>query len=184
MDEQDLAKLVWALLDELDDPERSLSTIARDFDECGIDYCVIGSLAVRIHNYLRAGDDIDVLISRDTYPKIEEFLIGNGYSRRPGSTRHLYYEFPGGRVPLDVYVEGEEKDGFPLPDPRTSRVKFSGKWYASLLLLITLKLRRGELRDVIELVEKNGLGEEFVESLAPDARDKFLEIVKHLETTG
>jgi hypothetical protein len=90
MDEQDLAKLVRALLDELDDPERSLSTITRDFDECGIDYCVIGSLAVRIHNYLRAGDDIDVLISRDTYPKIEEFLIGHGYSRRPGSTRHLY----------------------------------------------------------------------------------------------
>src|SRR5271157_2163437 len=102
MDEKEITELVRALLDELDDPERHLSIIVRDFDECGIDYCVIGSLAVRCHNYLRFGDDIDVLVSKETYPKIEKLLIGNGYSYRPGSERHLYYEYLGGRTPLDV----------------------------------------------------------------------------------
>ncbi len=128
MDERELAELVQALLHELNDPERHLSSVVRDFDECGIDYCVIGSLAVRCHNYLRAGDDIDVLVSRETYPKIEEFLIGNGYSRRPGSERHLYLELPAGKIPVDIYVEGEKRDdGVPLPDSRGSRVRDS-KW--------------------------------------------------------
>ncbi len=58
LDEKELAKLVQALLNELDNPERQLSSIVLDFDECGIDYCIIGSLAVRIHNYVRFGDDI------------------------------------------------------------------------------------------------------------------------------
>ncbi len=44
MDEKEITKLVQALLHELNNPERQLSTIARDFDECGIDYWVVGSL--------------------------------------------------------------------------------------------------------------------------------------------
>ena len=138
-----------ALLHELNNPERQLSTIVQDFEECGIDYCVIGSLAVRCHNYVRYGADVDVLVSKETYPKIGQFFIGNGYSYRPGSDRHLYCEFLGGRIPLDIYVEGEKREGgFPLPDPRASRIKVLSRWYASLPLLITLKIRADDLGDV------------------------------------
>ena len=123
MNEKEITKLVQALLNQLDNPERQLSSIVLDFDECGIDYCIIGSLAVRIHNYVRFGDDIDLLVSKETFPKIKQFLIGNGYSYRPGSEKHLYYEFGGGKIPLDIYVEGEKREGgFPLPDPRASRI--------------------------------------------------------------
>jgi len=178
MDDQDLTKLVRALLNELDDPERSLSTIVRDFEECGIDYCVIGSLAVRVHNYLRFGEDIDLLVSRESFPRIAQFLVGHGYSYRPGSTQHLYYEYPGGKIPVDIYVEGEEKGGFPLPDPRASRIRILSRWYASLPLLITLKLRRGDLRDVIELIERNELRKDFAAVLYPDVRETFSKLLK------
>ncbi len=185
MDEKELAELVKALLHELNNPERQLSTIVRDFEECGIDYCVIGSLAVRCHNYVRFGDDIDVLVSKETYPKINQFFIGNGYSYRPGSDRHLYCEFLGGRIPLDIYVEGEERgEGFPLPDPRTSRIKAFSRWYASLPLLITLKIRADDLGDVYQMIEENELKEDFADNLEPDVRDRFLGIVRRWETTG
>jgi len=149
MDEKEIATLVQALLEELKNPEHHLPSLARDFDECGIDYCIIGSLAVRVHNYLRFGDDIDVLVSKGTFPKIAQFFIGHGYSYRPGSDRHLYYELLGGRIPLDIYVEGEKRgDGFSLPDPRASRIRVLSRWYASLPLLITLKIRADDLGDV------------------------------------
>ena len=185
MDEQDLSNIVQSLLDELRDPERHLSSVVRDFDECGIDYCVIGSLAVRCHNYVRFGSDIDVLVSKESYPKIEQFFIGNGYSYRPGSDRHLYVELLGGRIPLDVYVEGERRGGgFPLPDPRTSRIKVLGRWYASLPLLISLKIRAEDLGDVFEMIQANELREDFATSVEPDVRDKFLQVLRRLQTTG
>jgi len=184
-DEKELAKLVQALLNELGNPERQLSSIVLDFDECGIDYCIIGSLAVRIHNYVRFGDDIDVLVSRETFPKIKQFLIGNGYSYRPGSEKHLYYGFGAGKIPLDIYVEDEKReDGFPLPDPRASRIRILSRWYASLPLLITLKIRIDGLGDVFQMIEVNELKEDFAERLEPDVREKFMEMLKRFETTG
>jgi len=182
MDEKDLSNLVQSLLHELDNPERQLSSICRDFEECGIDYAIIGSLAVRCHNYLRAGDDIDVLVSKEGFPKIAQYFIGHGYSYRPGSTQHLYCEFLGGKIPVDIYVEGEQrKNGFPLSDPRASRIKRLGRWYASLPLLITLKIRTDDLRDVFQMIEANELSEEFAAGLEPDVREKFLEILSRLK---
>jgi len=185
MDEKDLSKIVQSLLHELNDPERHLNSVVRDFDECGIDYAIFGSLAVRCHNYLRAGEDIDVLVSKEGFPKIAQCLIGHGYSYRPGSKRHLYVEILGGRVPLDIYVEGERRgDGLPLPDPRGSRIKALGRWYVSLPLLVTLKIRANELGDVIQMVEANELGEDFADSLELDVRDQFLEMLRRSETTS
>lgn len=185
MDEKELAELVQALLHELNRPERHLSSICRDFEECGIDYAIIGSLAVRCHNYLRAGNDIDVLVSKEGFPKIAQFFIGHGYSYRPGSTQHLYCEFLGGKVPLDIYVEGgRRKGGPPLPDPRGSRVRILSRWYASLSLLISLKIRANDLGDVFQLIEENELTEDFADSLELDVRDKFVEMLRRLETTS
>ena len=40
MNEKDLSRIVESLLEELKNPEHHLSSLARDFDECGIDYCI------------------------------------------------------------------------------------------------------------------------------------------------
>jgi hypothetical protein len=182
MDEKEITELVQALLIELNNPERQLSTVVRDLEECGIDYCVIGSLAVRCHNYVRYGDDIDVLVSEETFPKIEQFFIGHGYSYRPGSDRHLYLELLSGRIPLDIYVEGEKRgDGLPLPNPKASRIRVLSRWYASLPLLITLKIRANDLGDVFQMIEENELGEDFADNIEPDVREKFVKMLKESE---
>ncbi len=60
---------------------------------------------------------------------------------------------------MDIYVEGEEREGgFPLPDPRASRVKAFSWWYASLPLLITLKIRADDLGDCMSSAEVGILG--------------------------
>ncbi len=142
MDDNDVSRIVRSLPEELKNPEHHLPSLTRDFEECGIDYCIVGWLAVRLHNYLRFGSDIDVLVSKETFLKIAQMFTGHDYSYRPGSDKHPYYEFLGGKIPVDIYVEGEKRgDGFPLPDPRASRIEVFGRWYASLPLMITLKIR-------------------------------------------
>lgn len=91
LNERALANPVESLLEELKYPRHHLSTIATGLFECEIDYAVIGSLAVGVHNYLRFAEDIDVLVSRETYSKIGQYLIENGYLCRLGSGRYLYY---------------------------------------------------------------------------------------------
>jgi len=83
MNEKEITKLLQALLHELNNPERQLSTIVQDFEECGIDYCVIGSLAVRCHNYVRCGADTDVLVSEETCSMIARWPSSLLHSR-PG----------------------------------------------------------------------------------------------------
>jgi len=134
---------------------------------------------------VRYGDDIDVLVSKETFPKVAQFFIGHGYSYRPGSTQHLYCELLGGKIPVDIYVEGERREGgLPLPDPRGSRVRILSRWYASLPLLITLKIRVDDLGDVFQMIEENELREDFADSLELDVRDKFAEMLRRSETTG
>lgn len=181
MKEEELTDLVRALLKELDNPKRHLPTIANDFRECGIDYAIIGSFAVNIHNHVRYGNDIDVLISKRTFHKIEEFLVGHGYSYRPGSDRHLYYEYLGGKIPLDIYVEDEERYGYILPNPLSCRIQVCRICYGTLPLIMNMKLRADDLGDVLGMIEANGLGKNFVQELQPDVREKFLEILKSSE---
>jgi hypothetical protein len=86
---------------------------------------------------------------------------------------------------VDIYVEGERrKGGPPLPDPRASRIKALGRWYASLPPLITLKIRDDDLGDVFQMIEENELTEDFAASLEPDVREKFSEMLRRSETTN
>ncbi len=71
-----------------------------------------------------------------------------------------------------------------MPDPRASRIKAFSRWYASLPLLITLKIRADDLGDVFQMIEENELKEDFADMLEPDVRDRFLGIVRRWETTG
>jgi hypothetical protein len=47
-------------------------------------------------------------------------------------------------------------------------------------LLITLNIRAQDLGDVFQLIQENEIGEEFVDSLEPDVREEFPEMVREL----
>lgn len=145
-----------------------LQTIATDFEECGIVYCVVGGQALSLHNYIRATNDIDLLVSRDTFDRIEECLVGRGYIFRPGNRKGLYAILKDARYPIDVIVEGETKGTYILPNPKGIRVRYARIWWVNLAKLIELKLhagRRQDLVDVYNLIIENELPVEFARFL-------------------
>lgn len=155
-----LEQFVHVAIKEMAQPRNQADEIARDFERSGITYCLIGAIALGMHNYQRATDDVDVLVSLDTHHLVHEHLVGLGYIYRPGTKRNLYKINPVKNIEVDVLVEGDNNNGFLLPNPKLIRQKLSGVWYASLPGLIDLKLRSNRVKDqsdVRGLIESNDL---------------------------
>ncbi len=50
--------------------------------------------------------------------------------------------------------------------------------------MITLKIRADGLGGVCEMIRENEPREEFAGNLEPDVKERFLEMLRRLETTG
>jgi hypothetical protein len=174
--------LVAALVSEIQSPAMQVKHLARDLDENGIKYCIIGGLALGIHNYQRSTEDIDALIAKEDFPKIKEKLIGRGYTLRPGAQKNMYMHSGAGKVPVDVLVEGDREASFTLPNPVKIRIKIGGVWYSELSRLIEFKLRADrprDIQDVLQLIKANELTEDYVEKLVDkDVQEKFQQLFK------
>lgn len=172
--------LVEALVVEIQSPTIQVKHLARDLDENEIHYCVIGGLALGIHNYSRSTEDIDILIAKEDLLKIKEKLIGRGYTLRPGSKKNMYMHSGVGKIPIDILVEGDREGSITLPNPVKVRTKIGGIWYLELPRLIEFKLRANrprDIQDVLQLIKGNELTEDYVEKLNNDVQDKFKELI-------
>jgi hypothetical protein len=179
-----LAKKMISVLNDIilesEDTEAHLRSVVRDFDECGIDYAIIGGFAVRAHNFVRFTEDIDFLVSKEGMREIHNKLIGKGYTLRPGSNKNLFLITGKGRYPIDILVEGDREGDVSLPNPKSVRMKMFGAWYLTLDELLNFKLRAGRGKDdldVSQLIELNGLDSFYANRLDADVRDKFLKII-------
>lgn len=176
--------LVETLVAEIQSPALQVKHLARDLDENGIRYCVIGGLALGIHNYSRSTEDIDILVAEEDFPKIKEKLIRRGYTLRPGSKKNMYMHTGAGKVPVDVLVEGDKEGNITLPNPLKVRVKIGGVWYLELPRLIEFKLRAGrprDIQDVLQLIASNELEEDYVNKLDNGIQDKFKQLFNEKE---
>ncbi len=173
------AKDLLALVESLYAPSYQVSNVAKDLDELGIEYCIIGGIALGVHNYLRYTEDIDILVSKSSASKIQE-LIGHGYTLRPGSNKNLTYTIGPKRIPIDILVEGDIEGDVSLPNPVNVRVKLFGVWYLDLPSLIEFKLNAGrdkDISDVRELIKANSLDQSFSTGLNSSVRSKFLSLL-------
>jgi len=168
----------------------ALRRIALDLDSHGIDYNVIGAIALNQHGYRRFTEDIDLLLTTEGLEKFRAELIGLGY--RPafeGSTRK--FRTAAENVPIEVITAGEYPgDGLPkpiaFPDPSEHFVVIDGVKTITLEKLVELKLASGmtapdrlkDLADVQELIKTKSLDSSFAEKLDSSVRDKFLELHK------
>ena len=166
----------------------ALRRIASDLDSHGIDYTVIGAIALNQHGYRRFTEDIDMILTKEGLEKFREELIGLGY--RPafeGSTKQ--FRTAEENVPIEVITAGEYPgDGLPkpvkFPDPSENFVVIDGVKTVTLEKLIELKLASGmtaphrlkDLADVQELIKTKSLDSSFAERLDSSVRDKFLEL--------
>lgn len=172
---------------------RALAHLAADLKDHGIDYAVIGAVALLAHGYPRLTEDIDLVITAEGLTKFHEQLLGLGYVPAfPGARKRLRSTRDG--VKIDVIASGEYPgDGKPkpvsFPTPPEATVEIDGVRFATLEKLIELKLASGmtapdrlkDLADVQELIKIRGLSGEFAEKLNPYVREKFLELLEAVE---
>lgn len=167
--------------------QQAAEAIARRFHELGIDYAIVGALALGVHGVLRLTVDVDVLIRRDDLSRFKARWLGRGYaevfagSKAVRDTEH--------DVKIDFLLTGEYPgDGKPkpvsFPDPKD--VRLAGQRFAAVSLpaLVEMKIASGmtaphrgqDLVDVQRLARAARLPRDFGAKLHPYVRAKFDEI--------
>jgi hypothetical protein len=173
-----------------------LRKIATDLESRGIDYNLIGAVALNQHGYRRFTEDIDLLLTREGLEKFQKELVGLGY--RPafeGATKK--FRTTEENVTVEIITAGEfPGDGKPkpvvFPNPAESETEIDGIKTLSLEKLIELKLASGmtaphrlkDLADVQEVIKIKNLTADFAKKLNPYVREKFLELQKAVEDSG
>ena len=171
----------------------TLRRVTKDLENRGIEYSVIGAVALNQHGYRRFTEDIDLLLTRDGLEKFQNELVGLGY--RPafeGATKK--FRTTEENVTVEIITSGEfPGDGKPkpvqFPEPSENQTEIDGVKTLTLEKLIELKLASGmtaphrlkDLADVQELVKIKKLSADFAEKLNPYVREKYLELQKAVE---
>jgi hypothetical protein len=167
---------------------KTLARLSNDLEDRGIDYMVIGAVALLAHGYPRLTEDIDLVMTPEGLQKFHEELIGLGYTPAfPGARKRLRSTVD--NVSIEVMTTGEYPgDGKPkpvsMPAPAEASTEIDGIKFVTLEKLIELKLASGisapdrlkDLADVQELIKIRKLGADFALKLDPYVRAKYLEL--------
>ncbi len=167
---------------------KTLERLSKDLDERGINYMVIGAVALLAHGYPRFTEDIDLVMTSEGLEKFHDELIGLGYAPAfPGARKRLRSTTDG--VNIEVMTTGEYPgDGKPkpvsMPDPAEASTEIDGVRFVTFEKLIELKLASGisaadrlkDLADVQELIKIRKLDADFATRLDPYVRAKYLEL--------
>jgi hypothetical protein len=170
----------------------ALDAVVRALEEAGIDYAIIGGLALNAHGYARETVDIDLLVTPDGLEAFRQRFEGLGYvAAHPGSRKR--FRDTRTNVVVEFLTSGEfPGDGRPkpivYPEPPAAAQDVRGRRVAALVPLIEFKLASGmtapdrirDLADVQELSRVLNLDETFAERLHPYVRSKFVELVRPL----
>src|SRR5580692_4502571 len=124
----------------------TLKKIARRLSELGVDYVVVGGMAMFQHGYRRFTEDVDLLVTRDGLMEIHQKLDGLGYRRPFQGSKNLRDTEHG--VKIEFLLTGEfPGDGKPkpvaFPAPASVSHEIDGIRYINLQALIELKLASG-----------------------------------------
>lgn len=163
----------------------TLRRLARRLAEDGLDYAIVGGMAVAEHGYLRTTRDVDVLMRAETLEAFRQRWVGRGYAPAFSGSRRAFRDVEtGGRI--EVVVTGEYPgDGRPkpvaFPDPARVAVEVEGIRFIGLEPLIELKLASGmsaahrlqDLADVQNLILELGLPLDVEERLDPSVRPEY-----------
>jgi hypothetical protein len=174
---------------------KTLQRLAYDLEQRGIDYMIIGAIALLAHGYPRFTEDIDLVMTSEDLQKFHDELIGLGYTPAfSGAKKRLRSTTDG--VPIEVMTTGEfPGDGKPkpvrMPRPSEASIEIDGIKFATLEKLIELKLASGisasdrlkDLADVQELIKIKRLDADFALKLDPYVRAKYLELEEAVRTS-
>lgn len=166
----------------------TLAQVSADLNEHGIDYMVIGAVALMAYGYPRFTEDIDLVLTPEGLEAFHENLIGLGYVPAfEGARKRLRSTRDG--VPIEIITSGGfPGDGKPkpvrFPIPAEASVEIDGVRIVTLEKLVELKLASGmtapdrlkDLADVQELIKMRGLTSDFANKLDPYVQSEYLRL--------
>lgn len=171
---------------------RTLNKLARDLESRGIDYAVIGAVALNQHGYQRFTTDIDLLMTPEGLEQFISKLVGLDYRPAFAGARKKFRATEE-NVPIEIVTSGEYPgDGKPkaivFPNPTDVSIEINGIQTVTLEKLIELKLasgmtgqgRRKDLGDVQELIRTLNLGADIADRIDSSVRALYLELYGEL----
>ena len=167
---------------------KTVARLGRDLEQHGIEYAIIGAVALTAHGYLRFTADVDLILTREGLEVFHRELVGLGYRPAFEGARKKFLSTLN-NVAIEIITEGEYPgDGKPkpvsFPRPPAASVDIKGVRVVTLEKLIELKLASGmtapdrlkDLADVQEVIKAKHLAEDFADKLNPYVREKYLEL--------
>jgi hypothetical protein len=166
--------------------QATLQRLAQSLSSKGIDYAIIGGMALALHGFVRPTQDIDLLMTAEGLERFEKEMSGRGYLPAfAGAKKHFRDTQTGVRI--EVITSGEYPgDGKPkpvvFPDPSDAAIDMGNYRVVGLERLIELKLASGmtadyrqlrDMADVQQLIETLNLPLGFNQKLNPFVRDEY-----------
>lgn len=176
---------------------QSLHRLVERLTTEGIEYALLGGLALGEHGYPRLTQDIDLLLSPAGLARFREQLVGHGYRPAFEGAQKTFRDTETG-VRIEIITAGEYPgDGLPkpvaFPDPaqRGVTVEAGDIRVIALERLIELKLasgqsaphRRRDLADVQDLIRARGLPLELAEHLDASVRGLYRQLWGEAQVT-
>jgi hypothetical protein len=162
--------------------------LAKELEHQGIDYAVVGGLAVGEFGYARATTDVDVLMTRNGLAAFRERCLGRGYLPAFAGAMKSFRDTET-NIRIEVLTTGEfPGDGKPkpvaFPDPAAVAMEGEDFRFIRLESLLELKLASGltaphrlrDLADVQDLIVAAKLPRDLASSLDPSVRDEYLRL--------
>ena len=185
----------WALsegskhFEETNDVFNALRKITSKLKSLGVEYAVVGGMALFRHGFRRFTEDVDILVTKENLKVIHKNLRGLGYLPPFEASKNLRDVEYGIKIEFlvtgDYPGDGKEKP-VSFPEPQTVSQEIDGISYINLEKIVELKLASGmtapgrlkDLADVMELIKVLNLPADFVLRLNPFVRDKYKELWK------
>ena len=126
--------------------QKSLRRITGRLNDLGIDYAVVGGMALFLHGFRRFTEDVDILVTREGLQRLHEALEGSGYRPPFAGSKNLRDTENGVRI--EFLVAGEYPgDGKPkpvaFPEPGSVAIEQGGVRILNPAALMELKLASG-----------------------------------------
>ena len=172
---------------------QTLENLKDRLTRAGIDYAVIGGMALTIHGYVRATQDVDLLMTAEGLEAFRSSLVGRGFVPAFTGATKMFKDAATG-VSVEIITSGEfPGDGKPksvsFPDPALAAVELDGIRVVRLTTLVELKMSSGltapdrlkDLADVQELIRTLGLPESLAQEIDESVRPEYLKLWKSVQ---
>lgn len=147
---------------------RVLETISQQANAAGLPFLIIGGYAVMAHGFIRATDDLDLLVPgsrRDDWRRLLEGMAMTIYHEAPNFLQ--FQPPPGSHLPVDLMFVADEVFSRMQPGAEQTKVGGVSVGVVSLLQLIALKCHAiqhsktlrvlKDMEDLIQLIRINAL---------------------------